>query len=1044
MKIEDLYIEGFGPFASKHVGPFTGSIIVIHGVNEAGKSTLLAFIRMVLFGFPRLSSTHYPPLAGGQHGGRLSLVNDAGHRYIVERFRGARGGPVSIMTGDGAPVDEAVLSGLLGGASLDVFKNVFAFSLDELQAEKSLQDANVDSQIYSAGMGAANLPQALRAFRDKKNDIFRRQGRKNVIADLITKLEEVGRSLGEAEGNAAKYGGLVARLSEIGRQLESMDAERARLQQQSGEIARLRQGWDSWVSLVDVEDKLATLPLFDGFPENSIVRLEHGENQVEDAKQELDETKERATPVEESAQAAFADEVLLDHPDAIEHIRRGRDAFDGSARDLPERIGELRSMESSLSERILDLGPDWDEERLESFDTSVVTRNHIEQARQVLAGNVVEVQQRTGQLDQAKGDLPELEEAEKRARQDAEEKEEPALDAAALEQRRSALRATRTRFEEFARLRLRHSDLRDRLDSSTGQTAVGIQPRWIQRRGLPILLGVAAFVLIAVSAALGQQSFFIGGIAGALLLFIAIYIYFNADREARGGASPGNQALLNNVSKAETEESEAGQRLREAASVLALGLPDAVALDDVASELGASDTTLRVWESIQQRLAEAIEARQQQERRVENATHAQVAAQEGLEAARMEWRTWLIDRGLAETLTPETMVEFRGRVETARVALEGEVRTMRRRIAAIEHDIDEYRESVVPLANTFGIPIETEEPRRLASAADGLIARYDVVHESVNRRAIARNEAEIIGQQIQQLEKRLNEYQEVLAQLLGAGGTDDPEEFRRRAAHHAERRDLEQKRRDHLVGLQQLSGPGEQFDRFKEELAQASPQTLEVSSREFAEQIEENEEGRKALLGERGEVRTLLSQLTSEEESSALRVRRNVLIEELREQAREWSKLTIAEELLLRTRIKFEEERQPGVIQHAQKFFATITDQRYDRLYSPIGEQTLTAIERTGMSKQPAELSRGTREQLYLSLRFGLIREFGERTERLPVVVDEVLVNFDPDRAQRAARAFAELAQTNQVLIFTCHPETVALFTDVAPETQVIEIKPSP
>ena len=88
-------------------------------------------------------------------------------------------------------------------------------------------------------------------------------------------------------------------------------------------------------------------------------------------------------------------------------------------------------------------------------------------------------------------------------------------------------------------------------------------------------------------------------------------------------------------------------------------------------------------------------------------------------------------------------------------------------------------------------------------------------------------------------------------------------------------------------------------------------------------------------------------------------------------------------------------------------------------------------------------MSRGTREQLYLSLRFGLIREFGERTERLPVVVEEVLVNFDPKRAGRAARAFAELANTNQVLVFTCHPETVALFTDVASETQVIQIDPA-
>ena len=94
--------------------------------------------------------------------------------------------------------------------------------------------------------------------------------------------------------------------------------------------------------------------------------------------------------------------------------------------------------------------------------------------------------------------------------------------------------------------------------------------------------------------------------------------------------------------------------------------------------------------------------------------------------------------------------------------------------------------------------------------------------------------------------------------------------------------------------------------------------------------------------------------------------------------------------------------------------------------------------ESNGASRQPNELSRGTREQLYLALRFGLIREFGEHAERLPVVVDEALVNFDPERAHLAAESFAQLAETNQVLIFTCHPTTVDLFSAVG--AQVVDI----
>jgi len=232
---------------------------------------------------------------------------------------------------------------------------------------------------------------------------------------------------------------------------------------------------------------------------------------------------------------------------------------------------------------------------------------------------------------------------------------------------------------------------------------------------LPFLLGVVAIVLIAISATLGQPSLIIGGVAGALVLIVAGYVYLSSDRNHRGGAPTGNQALINNVSKAEIEESEADQKLRQAAEVLDLDFPDAVALDNVESVLSASDTVNRAWVVIQQRLLDAIEAHDQQKRRVENASGARTAAQEELDAAQVDWQTWLTDRGLAKTLTPETMVEFRGSVDTARVA-QGEVRNMRLRVNAIENDIDEYHELVAPLAEIFGNTIGSEEPRESSAS----------------------------------------------------------------------------------------------------------------------------------------------------------------------------------------------------------------------------------------------------------------------------------------------------------------------------------------
>ncbi|MBW1806426.1 MAG: hypothetical protein JRJ06_08715, partial [Deltaproteobacteria bacterium] len=83
---------------------------------------------------------------------------------------------------------------------------------------------------------------------------------------------------------------------------------------------------------------------------------------------------------------------------------------------------------------------------------------------------------------------------------------------------------------------------------------------------------------------------------------------------------------------------------------------------------------------------------------------------------------------------------------------------------------------------------------------------------------------------------------------------------------------------------------------------------------------------------------------------------------------------------------------------------------------------------------------RGTAEQLYLSLRFGFIREFSRRSNPLPVIMDEILVNFDPRRAKATVKGIFELSREHQVLFFTCHPDTAELFKEADTDTPVLEI----
>jgi uncharacterized protein YhaN len=95
---------------------------------------------------------------------------------------------------------------------------------------------------------------------------------------------------------------------------------------------------------------------------------------------------------------------------------------------------------------------------------------------------------------------------------------------------------------------------------------------------------------------------------------------------------------------------------------------------------------------------------------------------------------------------------------------------------------------------------------------------------------------------------------------------------------------------------------------------------------------------------------------------------------------------------------------------------------------------------RDNSRKEVGQLSRGTAEQLYLSLRFGFIREFSKTTESLPIIMDEILVNFDPRRARATAETIIELSKEQQILFFTCHPQMAGLFREIDPHVPVLEI----
>jgi hypothetical protein len=90
-------------------------------------------------------------------------------------------------------------------------------------------------------------------------------------------------------------------------------------------------------------------------------------------------------------------------------------------------------------------------------------------------------------------------------------------------------------------------------------------------------------------------------------------------------------------------------------------------------------------------------------------------------------------------------------------------------------------------------------------------------------------------------------------------------------------------------------------------------------------------------------------------------------------------------------------------------------------------------------------LSTGTREAIFLSLRLALIAGYSRRGAKLPIILDDVLVNLDRKRMHAAAQVLRDFALSgHQLLLFTCHEHIREAFEDLAVEVRTLPSREEP
>jgi uncharacterized protein YhaN len=169
--------------------------------------------------------------------------------------------------------------------------------------------------------------------------------------------------------------------------------------------------------------------------------------------------------------------------------------------------------------------------------------------------------------------------------------------------------------------------------------------------------------------------------------------------------------------------------------------------------------------------------------------------------------------------------------------------------------------------------------------------------------------------------------------------------------------------------------------------------------------------------------------------------RRTVLLE-IEERALSYLRLkagTLATEQALRL---YRERHRGSMLERASEALHVMSRGAYTRLSTqPDGDaEVLVAQASDGSSKLVAQMSKGTRFQLYLALRVAGYLEIARTRSPVPFVADDIMETFDDFRAEETLKLFTEVARTGQVIYLTHHRHLCDLARQACPTVSIHDL----
>lgn len=416
MKITRLAIENYGIHIDREFTLCDRSLHVIHGPNEAGKSTLLQMIRDLLFGF---GSSRSNPFAQGTAKqktlAKATVLLADGRAATIQRAAGTKGTLTGSFSADGGAFDEAAWQQLLSGADRRLYENVFGFSLAELTAgEETLKQSSLDEALFGGGLGRlGEFKQRIDGLNQQAESLFKPRGQNQVINKLLTEVKDCHTKLREATLRPAQYDEWRREADRLQQEEAATKATQHAASRRKGRLERLRRALPIFRQREELLRQLQRLIEQDqgkvACPAEIVAGFATEKERERQLLKEIQTEEAMLRRVTEQRDAIEIPERLLAQAAEIRGLVQSVEQMRGYRHDIPLRERDHQGELAAAERLIARVHPDWTLEQLSDLRLSLAERDQIQELAKRQTAAAIRLEDRAKALDKAAKDQAKLE-----------------------------------------------------------------------------------------------------------------------------------------------------------------------------------------------------------------------------------------------------------------------------------------------------------------------------------------------------------------------------------------------------------------------------------------------------------------------------------------------------------------------------------------------------------------------------------------------------------------------------------------------------------